>query len=463
MGRPIVIGGGGISGLFLADWFSSKFPKEDVILIESESQCGGLLRSFSYPDGGKFDYGTHIMSETSNRELDDYVKGLLPMDHWKFLVDERRDLSSLYFHGRVQFETAFPDLRDLPDDLHRRCVEDFFKNVKNQSWKDATNLRDRLRGLMGNVIADEVLIPAAESFWGMKAEKLGVMAGKLIPLEQVYLLRAPPTQEQAHDPDVQWRLILEDQRAHQVNKKCFYPKTRGIHQVVDSVLNNLKRKNVRVLCDTKIKSVKKCGNSHFELSAQNKDSLSFEAKKLFWTAHCLNLATPSGVKVSYEKMDPPLSTVVCHFLLSEAPLLKDVYHTFCIDRRVRIFRISNYRNYCDEANTPGRYPITVEMILTDKQFDEGDFINHALNDLKVMGVIDDSHKVLFSAQEILKYGFPLMSVTNYNEIKAVRETLKEALGRNMKLFGILSRDEIFFMKDIFLDTFEFVQRYEPDA
>ena len=50
-----------------------------------------------------------------------------------------------------------------------------------------------------------------------------------------------------------------------------------------------------------------------------------------------------------------------------------------------------------------------------------------------------------------------MTVRNFDEIKKVRSSLNESLGENMKLFGILSKDEIFFMIDIFLDTYNFVQ------
>ena len=62
--KNCVVIGGGISGLMAAIMAAEHC--QSVTLVEAQSECGGLLRSWQNEAGINFDYGTHILSETQH-------------------------------------------------------------------------------------------------------------------------------------------------------------------------------------------------------------------------------------------------------------------------------------------------------------------------------------------------------------------------------------------------------------
>ena len=68
--KNVSVVGAGISGI-IAAYFEVK-KGHNVTLIESDARAGGLLKS-DFQNGKYFDYGTHILSETGEKELDDLI------------------------------------------------------------------------------------------------------------------------------------------------------------------------------------------------------------------------------------------------------------------------------------------------------------------------------------------------------------------------------------------------------
>ena len=80
----VVVIGGGIAGIFSALLYSSKGYK--VALIEKEATTGGLLRSQElFEKDLMFDYGTHLLSSTNNKEIDSLLFDDLAVNEFEYL------------------------------------------------------------------------------------------------------------------------------------------------------------------------------------------------------------------------------------------------------------------------------------------------------------------------------------------------------------------------------------------
>jgi hypothetical protein len=177
---------------------------------------------------------------------------------------------------------------------------------------------------------------------------------------------------------------------------------------------------------------------------------------VYWTAHVLNLAPLLGVRIDFASMDKPFSSVLCHFVLDRPTAMNDLYYLYCADTGLKTYRVTNYPAYCEEPPERG-FPLTVELLLRDPEVEEGRFQERALAELRQMALLAPGTEVRFSRAEVLRYGFPRPTLANAAEIGRVRAGVLAQLPHRLSLFGLGSREGLFFMTDVLRDTFDFVQ------
>ena len=450
-----VVVGGGLNGLMLADHLADRH--RNVLVLESEPECGGLLRSFDYGDRGRFDYGTHILSETGDAALDSYLVGLLPEEEWTFLRGNRRDLAGLYFNGRLQLHTSYPDLTTLSPDAYRACLGDFFASLTEDDGRGAADARDYLVRRFGRVIADTVGTPIVEKFAGAPAASLDLLVVRLCPLNRMAMFGRSLAREIAGAPLVGSRVAWIDQREipdwERSSRAAFYPRRRGINRAVLALLDRLRAKGVTIRCRERIRSLRQTPDA-LVLDLEHGGEVA--AEHLYWSAHVLGLAPLLGVPVDFARMDKPFSCVLCHFVFDRPTAMDDVYYVYCADPALKTYRITNYAAYCPDPE-PGSYAVTVELLLGDEGLRAGGFEERALAELRQMGALDPTAAVRFSRAEVLRYGFPRPTLANAREMDRVRGDVRQRVPRGLSLFGMGSREGLFFMTDVLQDTFDFLQ------
>lgn len=453
-GAHIVVGGG-LNGLLLAEHLRGRFA--EVILIETEASCGGLLRSFDYGEAGQFDYGTHILSETGEPALDAYLTGLLPEEEWTFLRGARRDIAGLYFRGRLQLHSSYPDLSGLGPEVRAACVADFLDHLSEDDGADASNAEEYLVRRFGPRIAREVGAPMVERFARVKASEAALLAVRLVPLNRMALFPAHLCRDLVDTRLIGPRLAYVDQRDIPQRERsalaAFYPRRRGLQRVIDALVRRSSERGVRILCGSRIRRIAPQPDG---LSLELEGAAPMKARHLYWTANPLGLAAALGVGVRWDEMDRPLTTVLCHYLVRARPALDDLYYAYCGDAGFHSFRVTNYAAYCPEPS--GAFPLTVELLLSEAELaaerERLETLGYA--ELSRMGMVA-SEPALFARAEVLKYGFTRPSLRNAREMRRVRDAILEAAGPQVSLLGIGSREGLFFMKDVLRETFAFAR------
>ena len=447
-----MIAGGGLAGLLIADRLRA--GGANVVVIESEASCGGLLRSFDYGAEGRFDYGTHLLSETGVPGLDAWLRALLPENEWHFLTGARRDVAGLYWNGCLQKHSLYPDLTTLPRDEYGLCLADFFAHLEADAsaGDNVLDARSYLEQRFGPRIAERVGVPMVERFGGAPADALSLLAAKLCPLNRIALFGRAASQEFMHTPQISKRIAYIDQReiplAARSPLAAFYPRARGIGRAVDALVARLRQEGVRMLTSTRISRLERSVVLRIHL-ANGGDVI--DADHLWWAASPLALAPlldlPFDARAT---MDAPRSTVLCHFRVPGAPALDDVFYAYCADSSMHTYRITNYSAFCPEPVTDLlEHALTVELIVEQASCPDGGWESLALQELRAMGVVPDSVAPTFARSETLAYGFPRPTLRNERGMDTLREAITAtAAGSGVTLHGLGSRAGTFFLVDV---------------
>jgi len=458
MSGNVVIVGGGISGL-VAALLAARRNARNVFLVERESTVGGLLRSFDYGAFGHFDYGMHNMFETGVTELDAMLFDLLPRNEWQLLEGNRRDLAGLFYQGRLQRNSPYPDLRMLTGERREACVSDFFAQINAGIAIDQSSAYTYARTRFGQWIADNVLGPSVEKQFGRPAEEMDVMATMLTTMNRVVIFDEPAICNLMKSDLLRERIAYPEQRnlplAWASGKKAYYPKRYGMYRLVEALCQELAKMGVSILTSTQ---VKKLNTSNARVDSMVLDCAGIEREldhvhQLFWTAGLPSLAPLMGVNLKALPFDKPLKTVVVNILLNKPLNVDDLYYFYCYDHGHMTFRVTNFSGYCEGAKRAGGYPVAVELLVSQERPDFSELEKYAKDELDAFGVLQPDTEMLFVRAEPLAAGFPMPSLKNMSSLSVIRESIRSANLTNLAMLGILSEERLFFQRDVLVHTF----------
>jgi len=157
--------GGGIAGLSL-----SNFLGEDSEVLEKDSECGGLSRTYE-KDGFYFDLGGHILF-SNDKEILAYELDIL-----KGKTNQLFRKNSIWFKGRhvkYPFENGLAalDKEDIFD-----CVYNFMENPQ----RPQNNFEDWIYNTFGKGLAENYMIPYNSKIWKMPPSEMGTAWVERVP------------------------------------------------------------------------------------------------------------------------------------------------------------------------------------------------------------------------------------------------------------------------------------------
>lgn len=458
MPRNFVVVGGGITGLVAALLLAERKVGK-VTVVEREPSLGGLLRCFDYGVYGRFDYGMHNMYETGIPELDDLLFGLLPRNDWQILEGRNRDLAGLFFQGKLQRHSPYPDIRSLSEAERDVCFRDLIKQIGSGTPTDESSAYVYAKSRLGAGIADFVIGPAVEKQFRRPAAEMDVMATMITTMNRVVMFDEGPTGDLMKSDLIRDRVAYPEQRNLPVEyasgKKAYYPKQYGMYRVIDALLQRLRTLNVSIFTSTQVKRVVQEDSKvvSMTLISDGTEQEFKDVSTLVWTTGFVGIAPLIGLEIKGLPFDRPLRTVVVSLLISKPLDVGDLYYFYCYDKGYDTFRVTNFGGYCDGAARARGYPISVELLVEGDQATAEMLVEQAVAELRRFGVLAAGTEFIFRKAEPLASGFPMPTVKNIRSIGTLRQRVGGRELKNLIVLGILSEPKLFFQRDVLAHTF----------
>ena len=452
----IVLIGGSFTTMLLALKLKLDDPSRDITIIERAKELGGLYRTYHYSDSIQFDMGVHIYTDTTDEEIDNLVYDLLKRGEWNVLEGAKRDLAGTYFNGKLQLNTSYVDLRELPESKKSQYLGDMFLNIaKNVDPTKYNNTEDFLRAKFGNSLTEEVFTPLLEKHYKQPLKELDVMATHITPINRIAIYEDKELHGLMQSEQIRPRVAFPDQRevpeCYQRKGRLLYPREFGIDRITKALANKLENLGVRIYTDTVIQSLEVANQRIQSITIESPEGIQkINTARVFWGGGLPGLAKMLDIK--QESNFQFQKAAFINLVLNKPLKSKDLYYFYVFDQGFSTFRVTNYSAYCPNAINEKGYPVCVCLWL-DKDLTEDEMIQLAISELKKMSVIDDSYKVNFAKPEFTN-GFPKMTVDNISLMDSLRDKITETEIENLNTVGILSKKGLFYLTEILVDAFE---------
>lgn len=221
-----VILGAGLAGLSLAH-----FLKSSTIILEKESQIGGLCRSFDFKEV-KHDIGPHILFSKNEAILKEIVS---------LIETNKLRRSNKIFHKNRLIKYPFEnDLASLDEDEKEYCLKEFIENPYENY--EAKNMLQFFLKTFGEGITRLYLQPYNEKIWKFDPSFMDTQMVERIP--------KPPREDIINSA----RGIVTEGYTHQLF--FHYPKNGGIQQLIEGYANLIKKKS-KITSEVNIISIRK--------------------------------------------------------------------------------------------------------------------------------------------------------------------------------------------------------------
>lgn len=457
---PVAIVGGGMAGI-IAALMLSRNGKRKVILLEREAELGGLWRSFDYGADGRFDLGTHNVSYCGIADIDAEMLGLLPRDDWTLLTGNSRDLSGIFYRGRLQTNSSSPDFRGLPDaaraELFGQIVSAAAAATTDQV--DGRSAESFALGQWGDTLTRSYIEPILQRNFGKAAKDLGLMGLKLTALTRVILLDQEPMLDIMKSDRLRSRIAFPEQRAlpstYASTHQALYPAKLGMGRVVDAIRAKLLDRGVEILTQAEIADVT-VTEGRIKAIDVRRNGTTHKVEGLasvLWAAGLPAAATLFKVLPADLAIDRPRTLHTVNLLVKDHADTDGLHYFYCYDRDFASFRTTLYRNFCPGARQAKGWPITVEML----DGNPAEVGRHAIDELVRFGILPDASAVTFQATETLRSAYPMPTLKNRDAIDLIRDRLQARGIGNLHFIGAQAEPQLFFQNDVLKHLWQTLQ------
>ncbi|MDB4279403.1 FAD-dependent oxidoreductase [Paraglaciecola sp.] len=443
--------GGGIAGLLASILLKRHKPNISVCIIESEEECGGLLRSIKTPEGYEFDYGTHILGETGVEELDEIIMPEMPSEQWSSLpILKHGNFVNGYYYKLSQLIYA----NALPQGILEKSTYQMLAADASLAQK-ANNLEDYCQNTYGKVFTESLFSPLMKKLLNAELKDLHPNTLKLFGYERLIIGPGHMMRELKKTDRLNDILGFESYNEGVSSLNNYYPKKgKGIGLWIDMLLEKAQALGVDILTNTTINDISFTNNKIKQLTTTNSEHTKLNVEKLIWTAPLFPLIHLA--KLNFEpQYKPTICKIIILNFVFDRPFITHNFHVYCNDPAMQSFRITLYPNIVEEGETNGDYRCTVEILSHDNNEATAQSIadreEDILQELVTIGVVSEDALVTYRNTVFTKNGFPVYTNAFVNELERQRNCVTEQI-TNIKLLGKASAKS-FFMADVLKEVF----------
>lgn len=160
--------GAGVAGLTFATRLKQIRGEDSFLLLERNSEAGGLCRTV-YIDGTPVDIGGGHILDVRRPHVTKFLFEFMPKDEWNYYVrDSRIELNGITVNHPLE-----ANIWQFPLDEQVEYLESIAKAGCNSSAPMPKKFVDWIRWKLGDKIADEYMLPYNKKMFGENLDELG--------------------------------------------------------------------------------------------------------------------------------------------------------------------------------------------------------------------------------------------------------------------------------------------------
>jgi protoporphyrinogen oxidase len=439
----LAIVGAGIAGIYAAIISKTLRPDLNVVLIEQSDRIGGLLASKTF-DNIEFDYGTHVPRLTGHETIDRLLFGELNKQQWRYF--RNINAANVSLNNALYTRSANPFLGKASNPACAQHIVQLLDTLENEAT-EFTNLKQQLMHLFGSGFVETFFAPCISKKLGAQLQDLAPDTHKLLGLGRVIVSETEAMRALKADPRLDAVLAFADQTDGMSELTNLYPSDgRGIGLWVETLHSKMEKLGVQIKTDCQVTEIFRQDKTikHICLS----DGSKFLVDHMCWCSPSFALIHAAQLPFVSEYRPTIRQTRLYHFAFEQALNVESNYIDVN-DPQYDSFRLTLYSNLSGQATGP--FKVTVEVI--EPMYTELAISKESIQqELVDIGVVDANNKCIFSTQDVVKAGFPIITPAFKKEAARQQDVIKLHI-ENVSSLG-KANGKYFFMQDVLLAAHE---------
>ena len=435
----MAIVGAGIAGIYAAILSKTLRPDLNVVLIEQSDVIGGLLASKTF-DGYEFDYGTHVPRMTGHEIVDSILFGDLDKSQWRQF--QNINAGNVSLNKVLYTRSANPYLGKYSNPDFGEHLAKLFDAIDTQKVP-YTNLQEQLEGEFGKGFVRSFFAPSISKKLGAQLKDLAPDTHKLLGLARIIVGESETMKVLKSHPRLDDVLAYADQTDGMSDLINMYPSNgRGIGLWLEQLEAKMRELGVIIKTNCQLTELMRDGRDvhHIWLS----DGSEYAIDHLCWCSPAFALIRAAQIPFESQYKPSIRQTKLYHFAFKQ-PLEVDNNYIDVNDPSFNCFRVTLYPNL--GAHKHGPYKLTVE-VMEPENCECSVSEECILQELIKMGVVSDNNECLYSNQDLVKAGFPVITPEFKNEVARQQSIIHQQLG-NVSTLGKAS-GKYFFMQEVLI-------------
>ena len=437
----LAIVGAGIAGIYAAIISKTLRPDLNVVLIEQGDRIGGLLASKTF-DNIEFDFGTHVPRLTGHETIDRLLFGDLNKQQWRYFTNI--NAANVSLNNVLYTRSPNPFVGKASNPGYEKHIIQLLNTLDNKAT-EFSNLKQQLTHLFGSGFVETFFSPCISKKLGAQLQDLAPDTHTLLGLGRLIVAETEAMRALKADPRLDAVLAFADQTEGMSELTNLYPTNgRGIGLWVETLQSKMEKLGVQIKTGCQVTEILRQEKKikHICLS----DGSKYAVDHMCWCSSSFALIHAAQLPFVSQYRPMIRQTRLYHFAF-EQPLNVQSNYIDVNDPQYDSFRLTLYPNLSGQSTGP--FKVTVEVIEpmhTECSISQ----KHIQQELIDIGVVDANNRCVFSTQDIVKAGFPIITPAFKKEVARQQDVIHSHL-ENVSSLG-KANGKYFFMQEVLIAT-----------